>query len=175
MTGLFGLGPPVQIAYAVPDARAAAERWVTQHGAGPFVLREHIEVSDVTHRGTPAGFDHTSAYGQWGDVMVELVEDHTVGPSVITDLIPPGCSGLHHLAFFVDDPDLTIRRMADAGHELAMSAHTASGTAFHFVDTVAVLGHYCELYRASERLTRFYAAVADAARAWDGRSVFAEL
>ena len=44
-------------------------------------------------------FDHTSAYGQWGDIMVELVQDHGTGPSVVRDLYNVDESGLHHLAF----------------------------------------------------------------------------
>ena len=162
------LGPPVQIAYAVPDAVAAAERWVADFGAGPFFVRPHIELVDVVHRGHPASFDHTSAYGQWGSIMVELIEDHTSGPSVVTDLFAPGTGGLHHLAYFVDDLSTTIRTLVDRGHQLAMSARTTGGTEFHFIDAVATHGHLFEIYRRSERLRRFYAMVADAAAGWDG-------
>ena len=97
------LGAPVQIAYAVRDAEAAAASWASKFRAGPFFVRRHIAVSEVRHRGAPSVFDHTSAYGQWGDVMVELVQDHTVGPSPVADVVGPGGEGLHHLAYFVDD------------------------------------------------------------------------
>jgi Glyoxalase/Bleomycin resistance protein/Dioxygenase superfamily len=165
---LAPLGAPVQIAYAVPDALDAAERWVADHGAGPFFVRAHIELVDVIHRGRPATFDHTSAYGQWGSIMVELVEDHTDGPSVVRDMFPPGGGGLHHLAYIVDDVPTTIRTLADRGHELAMSARTSNGTEFHFVDAVATYGHFLELYPPSERLREFYAIVAEAAVGWNG-------
>lgn len=162
------LGPPVQIAYAVPDATAAAERWAAETGAGPFLLRRHIPVVDVVHRGRPAEFDHTSAYGQWGTVMVELIEDHGAGPSVVRDVYLPGESGLHHLAFIVDDLEDALRGLTAAGHEVAMSARTPGGVEFHFVDTTATHGHMLELYPRSERLLAFYARVADAACGWDG-------
>lgn len=162
------LGPPVQIAYAVPDVVAAAEQWSSDFGAGPFFVRRHIEVLDVVHRGRPATFDHSSAYGQWGSVMVELLEDHTVGPSVVNDLFAVGASGLHHLAYFVDDLDTSIRTLVERGHELAMSARTAGGLEFHFVDAVATHGHFFELYARTDRLGRFYADVAAASRGWDG-------
>ena len=61
-------------------------------------------------RGTPGTFDHSSAYGQWGAIMVELVEDHGDGPSPVRDMFPPDGSGLHHLAFFVDDLDAAVAR-----------------------------------------------------------------
>ena len=93
---MFKLGPPKQIAYAVPNAFEAAKKWAEDFGAGPFFISEHIPVTDVLYRGTPATFDHTSAYGQWGDIMVELVQDHGTGPSVVRDLYGPNESGLHH-------------------------------------------------------------------------------
>jgi hypothetical protein len=162
------LGPPVQIAYAVPDAVAAAERWATDFGAGPFFVRPHIEVVDVMYRGRPATFDHSSAYGQWGSLMVELVEDHTAGPSVFRDVFPPGASGLHHLAFFADELDHTVRELVKRGYELAMSARTTGGVEFHFIDARTTHGHFLELYRPTDRLLAFYAMVAGAAAGWDG-------
>jgi catechol 2,3-dioxygenase-like lactoylglutathione lyase family enzyme len=163
-----GLGRPVQIAYAVPDAVAAAHRWAAEFGAGPFFVRRHIPIASVVHRGEVATFDHTSAYGQWGDVMVELVEDHTEGPSVVNDLFPFGAWGLHHLAFFVPDVLAATASLNRRGWPTAMEAVTASGVRFHFIDSSATLGHMLELYERSEPLATFYERVAFAAEGWDG-------
>lgn len=154
------LGPPVQIAYAVPDAVAAASEWERRHGAGPFVVSRHIELVDVVHRGRPAEFDHTSAYGQWGPIMVELVQDHGSGPSAVRELYGASESGLHHLAFFVDDLDGTLGWLVAEGYEIAMSARTTGGVEFHFVDALATHGHFLELYEGTDRLRSFYADVA---------------
>jgi predicted enzyme related to lactoylglutathione lyase len=168
ISALKALGRPVQIAYAVPDAAAAAQQWATVFGAGPFVIRSNIELVDVVHRGVPATFDHTSACGQWGSLMVELVEDHTAGRSVINDQYPDGGSGLHHIAFFVDDLVYAVRELIKHGLEVAMSARSTGGTAFHFVDARGTHGHFLELYEPSERLQRFYSSIAAAANGWDG-------
>jgi catechol 2,3-dioxygenase-like lactoylglutathione lyase family enzyme len=162
------LGPPVQIAYVVDDAAESAHRWASELGAGPFFVRPHIPVTDVVYRGKPGSFDHTSAYGQWGSVMVELVQDHGSGPSAVRDMYAPGQSGLHHLAFFVDDLDLAVSKLGTLGYPLAMSATAGGGVRFHFVDAVASHGHMFELYEPSEHLRTFYAMVADAASGWDG-------
>jgi len=164
----IGLGAPVQIAYAVPDAVAAAHHWAAEYGAGPFTVLPHIEVVDVFHRGVPAVFDHSSAYGQWGSVMVELVQDHGTGPSAVRDLYGPRESGLHHLAFFVEGLDATTARLNAAGHPTAMTAATRGGTRFHFVDTSAALGHMVELYERTEHLAAFYARIAADADGWNG-------
>lgn len=164
---MFRLGPPKQIAYAVPNAVEAAEKWAKDFGAGPFFIAEHIPVTDVTYRGTPSTFDHTSAYGQWGDLMVELVQDHGSGPSVVRDMYDKHESGLHHLAYFVDDVDLATNELNKMGFPLGMSA-LAGGTRFHHVDARGTLGHFIELYEPREALLGFYERVKKAAHGWNG-------
>ncbi len=160
------LGAPVQIAYAVHDVRAAAALWATR-GAGPFFVLEHIPVVHVRHRGVPAAVDHSSAYGPWGPGLVELVQDHTVGPSPVRDVVGDG-EGLHHLAFFVDDLAAAQAELAERGWPEALYAETAAGSAFVFHDATATLGHMVELYEGTERLRGFYERVAAASRGWDG-------
>jgi hypothetical protein len=163
-----GLGPPVQIAYAVPDVVEFAGRWSRDLGVGPFFVRPHIELVDVSYRGRPAGFDHTSAYGQWGSIMLELVQDHGDGPSVVRDVYGPGQSGLHHLAFFVTDLEESTNRLVADGFSVAMTARTAGGVAFSFIDALATHAHMFELYERSDRLLEFYEMVAAAAEGWTG-------
>ena len=163
------LGAPVQIAYAVPDVKAAALAWARDFGAGPFFIRPHIGLVDVVYRGRPGTFDHTAGYGQWGSLMVELVVDHGPPENPIRDVFHPGETGLHHLAFVVDDLHETLKALVAAGYEIAMSARTVGGTEFHFVDATATHGHMLELYSRSDRLRDFYAMVASAAQGWNGR------
>jgi catechol 2,3-dioxygenase-like lactoylglutathione lyase family enzyme len=169
------LGPPVQVAYAVPDVQAAARSWAARSGAGPFFVREHIALEDVVVRGRPGTFDHSSAYGQWGEVMLELVEDHGDGPSPVRDMFPRDRSGLHHLAFFVENVDAAVEDLLTEGHELAMRARTANGLVFCFVDTRRTLCHMVELYEPNPSLRDFYAMVRAAAEGWDGADPVREL
>ena len=162
------LGPPVQIAYAVTDLDAAARQWTERFGAGPFFVSEHIAVSDVRYRSGSGSFDHSSAYGQWGEVMVELVKDHTVGPSPVADVVGPGGTGLHHLAYFVDDLATAQSALVGFGWPEALWARTPSGVAFAFHDAVGTHGHMIELYEGTPALRGFYAMVSEAASGWDG-------
>lgn len=161
-------GVPVQLAYVVADVVAAARLWSARHGAGPFFVNPHIEVSDVVHRGRPARFDHSTALGQWGGLMIELLEDHGSGPSVVRDLYPPGHTGLHHVALFVDDLDAETERLGRLGYPLAQSAVARGVTRFHFIDTVRERGHFLELYEPNPSLAATYARISEAARTWDG-------
>jgi catechol 2,3-dioxygenase-like lactoylglutathione lyase family enzyme len=162
------LGAPVQIAYAVRDVRVAARWWAATFGAGPFFVIDHIALSEVRYRGTPSAFDHSSAYGQWGSVMVELVCDHTIGPSPVADVVGFGGQGLHHMAYFVDDLAVAQAELVAAGWPEALHAVTPSGMAFAFHDAAADLGHMIELYEPVDALVGFYKRVADAALGWDG-------
>lgn len=157
----LGLRGPVQIAYAVDDVVAAAEAWVAR-GAGPFFVRHHIEVSNSRVRGEPAPFDHSSAYGQFGDLMVELLCEHHDA----ADRIGPR-TGVHHMAFFVDDVPTAQAVLAGHGWPEAMYAE-AGATAFAMHDAVADLGHLIEIYHDSSGLLAFYAMVRASAENWDG-------
>ncbi|SVC58497.1 uncharacterized protein METZ01_LOCUS311351, partial [marine metagenome] len=90
--------PVVQIAYFVNDSVVKAQKMAAQHGAGPFFLIEKIELAWGVHRGKEQKFLHTSAFGQWGNVMLELVQQDLEGPSPFRDMYAPGEEGIHHMA-----------------------------------------------------------------------------
>ena len=160
--------PLVQVAYFVDNAETAALRFHRTFGAGPFFLVPNITLRSATHRGEPCPFVHTSAYGQWGNLMLELVQQDSDGPSPFRDLFAPGQSGLHHMATMVPDQQAAYAAYRAAGFEIATVAVTENGTEFAFVDTCASLGHFIEVYAASEALTGFYQMVRDAADGWRG-------
>jgi hypothetical protein len=162
--------PIRQIAYFVGDVRAAALHHHTAFGSGPFFVAERIPLRVARHRGVDGTLVHTSAYGQWGPVMVEFVQQDEPGPSVFHDLYPPGSGrfGLHHLALFVDDLRAALDDHVADGHVTALWAEMADGFPFAMVDTVAETGHFLELYEPRPALTGFYAMVERAAQGWDG-------
>ena len=169
--------PVRQLAYKVNDLDAAAAAHHRQFGSGPFFVLRHVPLASSQHRGVERPFDHSSAYGQWGGVMVELVVQHNRDDSALHEMFPwgSGREGLHHAALFVDDLDAEIARFAAEGAPLAQFSVTQTGTAFAFVDARASLGHMLELYEPTPQLTGFYDFVAAAAQGWDGRDLLREL
>lgn len=169
--------PVRQLAYKVSDLAAAAAAHHRQFGSGPFFVLRHVALSSSQHRGIERAFDHSSAYGQWGGVMVELVVQHNPDDSALHDMFPfgSGREGLHHAALFVDDLEAEIARFATKGAPLAQLSVTEGGTAFAFVDTRETLGHMLELYEPTPQLTGFYDFVAAAAQGWDGTDLLREL
>lgn len=163
------LGGPVQIAYAVDDVDASAGAWA-QLGVGPFFVRRHIEVRRVRVDGRPGTFDHSSAYGQWGSVMVELIQQHPGDAEPIV-----GRSGIHHVAHIVERFDVAADALRAAGRSEVLYAETHTGMPFAFHDARADRGHLIEIYEGTSGLLGFYAMVREASIGWTGADPVREL
>jgi Glyoxalase/Bleomycin resistance protein/Dioxygenase superfamily len=162
--------PVRQMAYFVPDVRQAAIRHHQRFGSGPYFVADNIPLRASLHRGTERMLDHSSAYGQWGEVMIEFVQQHNPGPSAFHDMYAEGSGryGFHHVALFVDEVDQACAAFARQGFETAFRAEMNDGFVYAFVDTVAEFGHMIELYAPLPQLTGFYEMVAAAAKSFNG-------
>ena len=146
-----------QVAYYVQDAEQAALKMRNQFGCGPFQLVRNIELDWATYNDQPIEFVHTSAYGQWGDVMLELVQlDSNPFPLFNTH-------GVHHVAVMVEDQQEAYRYFESLGYPVALKAMTTTGTEFAYVDARSDIGHLIEIYEANESLTGFYSYIKNVA------------
>ncbi len=161
--------PVRQIAYFVPDVREAARRHSALFNSGPFFVADNIPLRAAWHRGQPVELDHSSAYGQWGALMVEFVQQNNPGPSVFRDMFAEGEQGMHHVAIIVDDLPAAQAQLEADGLATALDAEMNDGFRFVMMDAVARYGHMIELYEGVPALTGFYAIVEAAAEGFDGR------
>ena len=125
---------PVQTAYFVEDVRAAAKKMADTVGAGPFFVIDRIELEWGEHRGRPCQFVHSSAYGQWGEMMMELVQQDVEGDSPFRDMYQAGEEGIHHVACFVSSIDNSVADFERKGFPLAARAKALIGAEFAFID-----------------------------------------
>jgi Glyoxalase/Bleomycin resistance protein/Dioxygenase superfamily len=158
----------VQLAYFVQDIADAARRHHALFGSGPFFIAEHIPLLTCQYRGQPASLDHSSAYGQWGAIMVEFVQQNNPGPSVFRDLYSDGAEGQHHVAYFSDDLDADLADFSKLGHVVGLDATLKGDVRFAMVDMVQPLGHFIELYAPHPSFGQFYEMVRKASDQWDG-------
>jgi len=165
----LGCVKPVQIAYHVPDPERAAHDYAERFGWGPFFLLEHIPLARCEYRGATARFDHSSAYGQAGDLMIELITQHDDTPSVLRDLFAADQVGVHHVAHFVPSLGGSLDEARKRGIVIALNACTATGTEFAMLDVAAQFGHLLELYEPAPDLLKFYRYVRRCADDWDGK------
>lgn len=165
--------PLVQICWAVDDIETAARRWAETTGAGPFYVSAHIEYADLIYRGRPATFDQSSAFGQSGDMQIELLQQHCDSPSGVREMFRPGETGIQHLTWFAPDLDAEIARMNGLGFDTVMtcSVPVMQGMCLAWFDTRPLLGAMAEVYEDRELMHRFYARIRKAAEGWDGSDV----
>lgn len=162
----------VQVAYHVTDIRRAARDMAAKFGAGPFFINENITLTWGEHRGEPTDFVHSSAYGQWGELMVELFQQESPGSnSPYRDMYGPDEEGLHHTAIMVQDMEQAFAYFADNDMPVVTRCGLgrSGGVDFAFIDARKTLGHMIEIYPISEGLLGFYKLVRDASIDWDGQ------
>ena len=159
-----------QLAWFVPDIEEAALEHHKLFRSGPFFTFAHVPLEWSEYRGERVHHDHSSAYGQWGDVMVEFVTQHGTDPSAFHDMFEPGSTNraLHHMAIWVDDLGQAISDFSAQDIPLVQLSKVAKGTRYAFVDARETTGHMLELYEPTEQLTGFYQMVREAAQNWDG-------
>lgn len=157
----------IQVAYIVSDIEKAVLRWAETRGAGPFFLKTYKTQGEPQYRGQPANLDHISAFGQYGDIMVELIQPLGGGPSVYLDHSGRGNEGLHHFAKSCADLEAAVAHAQSLGYELACRGGTPQ-TPVAFVDARHELGHMIELCQDAPSLRFLYDMVAKAAEGWDG-------
>jgi hypothetical protein len=126
----------------------------------------HLEFDRTTYLGAPATYDHSAAFGRWGDILVELNVVHGAEPAALAEAL--GRPGIGHVGFVVDDLEAQTRRLQDDGLRLFHEGETGPAHARWF-DGGPVLGHHVEVLQGNDMLYGFYARVREAAEGWDGR------
>ncbi|PEQ14313.1 methylmalonyl-CoA epimerase [Novosphingobium sp. PC22D] len=160
----------MQIAFMVEDLHAACMNWVRTTGIGPFLEVPHVVLEEFGYRGTKSsGLDFSVAIAQSGGVQIELVQQHSDGPSAYRDTIARGEGGFHHLAIYTDDYDATYGGYVGRGFVAAVDG-TFGGYRFSYIDTSPAIGCMVELIEANPLQTDFFERIAAAAEGWDGET-----
>ena len=160
--------PPIHhLGYVVEDLHRDVPRFAAATGAGPFFAMEHIPFDEVTYRGEPAVYDHSSAFGAWGPLIVELTQVHEARPAGLRDsLVAPG-AGVGHVAWLAESLDDEVARLESAGLTPFHAGRTGPASAV-WLDGGEVFGHPVEVLQRRDELLGFYAMVREAAVGWGG-------
>ena len=156
----------VQAAFVVDDVERAAHYWAETFGAGPFFLYDKVPLLDVRDAtGAPAVLEQAAAFGQWGHVMVELVQPQRADPGLLTETMTR--PGPNHIAYFAADTAAEVKRLEASGAPVIASLDFG-GVRVHFHDARATAGFVIEHYPCIDAVKATYEAVAQAAEGWDG-------
>jgi hypothetical protein len=155
------------VGYVVDDLPTAARDFAKRFGAGPFYAFEHIVFDEVTHRGEPAVYDHSSAFGQCGPIIVELTKVHDVRPAGLADaLVKPGGS-IGHVGWLAESLEDEAARLEAAGLVPFHTGRTGPVSVVWF-EGDPLLGHPIEVLQRRDELLGFYDMVRRASEGWDG-------
>jgi hypothetical protein len=161
-------GPVIQNAYVVRDIEAAVAHWAGKIGVGPFFLLEHIAFGEVLFRGRPLSIDLSVAIAQWGEVQIELIQQHDATPSIYTEFSARHGEGLQHLGVLCASVEAQLELLKAQGIEPVQWGATANGMRFAYLATDAHPGGMIELIEQGPAVEAFFALVRRAGSAWDG-------
>lgn len=159
--------PIHHVGYAVDDLRAGADWFAASFGAGPFFGMEHLVFDEVTYRGEPAVYDHSSAFGACGELIVELTQVHDAQPDGLRRaFVAPG-AGVGHVGLLAGSLEHEVARLTAAGMTPFHTGRTGPASAV-WLHGGPLVGHPVEVLQRREELLGFYAMVRAAAVDWDG-------
>jgi catechol 2,3-dioxygenase-like lactoylglutathione lyase family enzyme len=111
-----------QVAVVVRNLDEAMRRYSDELDIAPWSVYTFTPewVHEMTFRGREQPYSMKLALAQVGETMYELIEPLD-GPNTYREFLDERGEGLHHLGFFVEDLDATIREMQDKGFAVLQS------------------------------------------------------
>ncbi|HYB40720.1 MAG TPA: VOC family protein [Candidatus Methylomirabilis sp.] len=160
--------PPIHhLGYVVDDLHRDVPRFAAATGAGPFYAMEHIPFDEITYCGEPAVYDHSSAFGAWGPLIVELTQVHDAQPAGLRDSLASPGGGVGHVAWLADSLEDEVARLQRAGIIPFHAGRTGPASAV-WLDGGELFGHPIEVLGRRDELLRFYSMVREASVGWGG-------
>jgi hypothetical protein len=164
------LGPIMQVAYVVEDLDRAIQHWATKLGVGPFFVLEHVKFDEAWFRDQPCAVDFSVAIGYWGEMQIELIEQHNDAPSIYREFLQKGYRGMQHLCVVAMDMDAELAKLAARGlKKVQWGVVSGSGARFAYVDSDQDPGGMIELIEGIPAILGAFDFMRKAAREWDGK------
>ena len=103
-----------QIGIVVKDCEKVIETWERMFGIGPWTITTN---TGTDSEGNP--LELRLAFAYLGDLELELIEV-VKGKIMHSEWLEEHGEGLHHLSFFVDDPDGEVAKLVEQGAEIML-------------------------------------------------------
>jgi len=155
-----------QIGFVVDDIDEAVRYWIDVIGVAPFFVYRDFRLAECYHEGEPVDLVISVAYGQAGEIQVELVEQVSDTPS---PYVGRAAEEAHHVAIWTRDYDREVQTYRARGL-VDLTWGSASGKAderFVYFEPAGP-GPMIEVVEVLEAKSEMYRKIADAARTYDG-------
>ena len=157
-----------QLGYVVPDIVAAMDYWSRVLGVGPFFYAERVPVVNFTYRGAPSSPITSVALANSGPVQVELIQQRNDAPTMYRDFVQAKGSGLQHVAYWTENFDADMARLAARGFKVGMGGEVGARGRFVYFETEYHPGAVIELSEVEGPKGRMFDLIRNAANGWDG-------
>ena len=166
MSRIFG--DLLQIGFVVTDIEAAMQHWVQCLGVGPWFFLSHLAIQDFQYCGKPCEADISLALAQSGSVQIELIEQHNNAPSLYQGYLRGGALSMqHHLGYGTMHFEEDMKRLG-IQYGIAQSGRTGMRGGFAYLKGDKYAGTIIEIIDLAKGRAELFAAIANAARNWDG-------
>ena len=158
-----------QNGYVVRDIDAAMRHWSRLLGVGPWFYAPRAPIEDFKYMGEPAEIEVSIALANSGPLQIELIQQRNDAPSLYRDFLAAGHEGLQHVAYWTEDYAADRERLIELGYRVGHEGRTGAYGPFVYFLTEAHPGTVVELSDVGGLKKKLFAAIAEAARDWDGR------
>ena len=161
------LPPLFQLGYVPRDIESALGYWTRAMHVGPFFRLSNIPYEKVIFRGEETTVDCSLYIAYWGEIQIELVEQHCGSPSLYKEWLGRGGEGLHHVCHTVDDLEQARVDAIARGGRVEQELQFADGGGI-YVDFGGGPGTILEILQAPPQSKPLFEMMRSAAIGWDG-------
>lgn len=175
MPGLTLPTTPIHhLGYVVDDLERGIHETASRLGAGPFYVLRDVPLTGTTSAGAPAVFRHSAAFGQWGHLVIELMQVDRCEPARVAEAMEHVAPQLNHVSWAETSASLVSDALTDGGAPEFLRG-SLDDISFVFHDARAVLGHNLEVHADTPGFRDFFTVVREGSRGWDGKDPVREL
>ena len=156
-----------QMGFVVDDVIAAAQRWATTFGVGPFHVLPPQRDVPYEHRGAPSQVTMQVAVAQAGPAQIELIQQLCDRPSIFREWLADRKAGFHQICTVTSDYDATKAHYRSTGYELAGEIVAPVQRVAYF-DTMADFGFFTEVVEDNPQFLEQLAVISRTCANWDG-------
>jgi len=157
----------MQIAYIVPDLKAAIAHYSAVTHLGPWYVSEHFVGVEKIYRGKATDVDMTIAMTYANQMCIELIQQLNDVPSVYRDVRDRRGYGFHHWGVGTYDFDRSAADYRARGYEIAFST-MLRGAPLAYFDTTDQLAGMVEFIAMNEAREDMFRKMYEASVNWDG-------
>ena len=132
-----------QIGIVVNNIDETIQYYTKMFGFGPYEIK-HVDYSDATYYGQPAGYRGKRAFFHFGNIEIELIE-LVDGKTIHEDFLKEHGEGLHHIGFQVESLGNSVNNAEQAGFKITQGFARPDGSGFAYLDSDKTGGVIVEL------------------------------